>query len=248
MKNSALLKSSLAKKYWMALTGLFLCLFLVGHLLGNLQLLGEFNQETAEKFDLYAKFMTTNPAVKILSYLTYISILFHAIDGFMLAFQNSKARKQNYAYSKPEKNSNWTSRYMAVLGSVILIFIIMHMYHFWARMHFSDMPVYKVKGEEIKGLYLIVVAFFTHPQYGMVATLIYIVAMIALAFHLSHGLKAAFQSLGANHPKYNALIKNFALAYSVLVPLGFIVIAAYIGFGLTEHHDEAVKAIEMLTK
>ena len=78
MAKSALLKSSIAKKYWMALTGLFLCLFLAGHLAGNLQLL---LPNASEKFNAYALFMTTNPAVKILSYLTYISIIFHAVDG-----------------------------------------------------------------------------------------------------------------------------------------------------------------------
>ena len=89
MAKSALLKSSIAKKYWMALTGLFLCLFLAGHLAGNLQLLVPNN---ALNFNQYALFMTTNPAVKVLSYLTYISILFHAIDGFLLTYQNAKAR------------------------------------------------------------------------------------------------------------------------------------------------------------
>ena len=80
MAKSALLKSSLAKKYWMALTGLFLCLFLVGHLIGNLQII----YADAHQFNTYALFMTSNPAVKALSYLTYLSILFHAIDGAML--------------------------------------------------------------------------------------------------------------------------------------------------------------------
>ena len=88
MAKSALLKSSLAKKYWMALTGLFLCLFLVGHLIGNLQLI----YSDALHFNQYALFMTTNPAVKVLSYLTYASIIFHAIDGIVLTVQNQKAR------------------------------------------------------------------------------------------------------------------------------------------------------------
>ena len=87
MAKSALLKSSIVKKYWMALTGLFLCLFLAGHLAGNLQLIFG----TSLQFNEYALFMTTNPAVKLLSYLTYISIIFHAIDGIMLTIQNKKA-------------------------------------------------------------------------------------------------------------------------------------------------------------
>lgn len=139
MAKSALLKSSIAKKYWMALTGLFLCLFLAGHLAGNLQLLVPNN---ALNFNQYALFMTTNPAVKLLSYLTYISILFHAIDGIMLTIQNKKARPVSYAKTNPAANSSFASRNMAVLGTLILIFIATHMVNFWAKMHFDkNMPL-----------------------------------------------------------------------------------------------------------
>ena len=96
MAKSAFLKSSIAKKYWMALTGLFLCLFLVGHLIGNLQLI----YADALQFNQYALFMTTNPAIKIASYLTYFSILFHAIDGIVLTIQNQKARPVKYVMNK----------------------------------------------------------------------------------------------------------------------------------------------------
>lgn len=137
MAKSAFLKSSIAKKYWMALTGLFLCLFLVGHLIGNLQLLAGNNTEAALQFNKYALFMTTNPAVKLLSYLTYISIIFHAIDGIYLAIQNKKARPVAYAMNNPSKNSSFSSRNMAVLGTVVLIFIATHMVNFWAKMHFA---------------------------------------------------------------------------------------------------------------
>jgi len=114
MAKSALLKSSLAKKYWMALTGLFLCLFLVGHLAGNLQLI--FGDASA--FNEYALFMTTNPAVKVLSYVTYISILFHAIDGIVLTIQNKKARPIGYAKNNAASNSSFSSRNMAILGTL----------------------------------------------------------------------------------------------------------------------------------
>jgi succinate dehydrogenase / fumarate reductase cytochrome b subunit len=139
MSKSVLLKSSIAKKYWMALTGLFLCLFLVGHLLGNLQLFMA-GEEGKRAFNEYAYFMTHNPLIKVMSYLTYLSILFHAIDGFLLAIQNKKARPVNYAYSKPSANSSMASRNMALLGSVILIFIVTHMANFWWKMKFSSDP------------------------------------------------------------------------------------------------------------
>lgn len=141
MAKSAILKSSLAKKYWMALTGLFLCLFLVGHLLGNLQII----YADAHQFNSYALFMTSNPAVKALSYLTYLSILFHAIDGALLTYQNAKARPVGYVKNNPSKNSMWSSRNMGILGTVILVFIVTHMMTFWAVMHFdSKMPLEKM--------------------------------------------------------------------------------------------------------
>lgn len=150
MAKSAFLKSSIAKKYWMALTGLFLCLFLVGHLLGNLQLLAGDSIEAALQFNKYALFMTTNPAVKLLSYLTYISILFHAIDGIALTVQNKKARPVGYAKTDGS-SSSLASRNMAVLGTIILVFIATHMVNFWAKMHFDKNMPLMTKTIEVQG-------------------------------------------------------------------------------------------------
>jgi len=290
MAKSALLKSSIAKKYWMALTGLFLCLFLAGHLAGNLQLIFGTNQQ----FNEYALFMTTNPAVKLLSYLTYISIIFHAIDGILLTVQNKKARPIAYAKNNPAANSSFSSRNMAVLGTVILIFIATHMVNFWAKMHFDkNMPLmtktFTTPTGEVKNLYVgtvngqffdvdqveiatqakdstaqdmmmpkqfvvknrtelyynqvdikaadlykdlhkITFNFFKDAKYGLWFTIGYVLAMLALSFHLWHGFASAFQSLGLNNPKFNAGIKFFGKAFSVIVPLLFAIIPLYIHF------------------
>ncbi|MFM7895661.1 MAG: succinate dehydrogenase, partial [Flavobacterium sp.] len=146
MAKSALLKSSIVKKYWMALTGLFLCLFLAGHLAGNLQLIFG----TSLQFNEYALFMTTNPAVKLLSYLTYISIIFHAIDGIMLTIQNKKARPIGYAKTDGS-SSSFASRNMAVLGTLVLVFIATHMVNFWAKMHFDKNMPLMVREIEVQG-------------------------------------------------------------------------------------------------
>ena len=138
MSKSAFIKSSIAKKYWMALTGLFLCLFLVGHLIGNLQLIIKTGEEGRRAFNEYAYFMTHNPAIMVLSYLTYFSILFHAIDGIALFIQNKKARPVSYAYTKPSANSSFASRSMALLGTLVLVFIATHMSNFWWKMKVSD--------------------------------------------------------------------------------------------------------------
>ena len=143
MSKSVLLKSSIAKKYWMAFTGLFLCLFLVGHLIGNLQLFAG-GEEGRRAFNEYAYFMQHNPLIKVMSYVTYLSILFHAIDGILLAFQNKKARPIQYAMDNAASNSSSASRKMAILGSIILIFIATHMVNFWAKMHFGGLQLHTV--------------------------------------------------------------------------------------------------------
>lgn len=270
MAKSAILKSSITKKYWMAFTGLFLCIFLLGHLAGNMQLIfGD-----ALQFNQYALFMTTNPAVKILSYLTYGSLIFHAIDGILLTIQNKKARPINYAVNKPETNSRWASRNMAILGSLILIFIVLHMKTFWAVMHFDEkiplqttmievqpgmpaqefyltttgsyLPVGNVEIKNVtefydpnakvkiadgyKDLYKITVDFFKDPAYGLVYTLLYVLSMIVLMFHLLHGVASGFQSIGINGAKYKPTIRTVAKIFAVVVPLLFAIIPLYIHF------------------
>lgn len=232
MSNSAILKSSIAKKYWMALTGLFLCLFLVGHLAGNLQLIFEFGEDSRDQFNDYAYFMTHNPAVKILSYLTYFSILFHAIDGFMLAYQNVKARPVKYGRNKASANSSWISRNMAPLGTLILAFIIMHMAQFWGRMHFGELDTYMLGDKEVKDLYSIVIAFFAQKQTGLIWSLVYLVGVGAIMFHLIHGFQSAFQSLGIKSAKYSKIIEIVGLFFAIAIPLGFAIIPFYIHFAL----------------
>ncbi|MGB0424490.1 MAG: succinate dehydrogenase cytochrome b subunit [Flavobacteriales bacterium] len=234
MSRSGILKSSLAKKYWMAATGLFLCIFLLGHLAGNLQLfMGGIEGKTA--FNEYAQFMTTNPVVKIMSWVTYISILFHAIDGVVLVSQNIKARPKGYAYNKPGASSAWASRKMAVLGTVVLAFIVVHMQHFWYQMHFGAVPMQEMGPDgalemPIRDLHKVVLDFFNPHinSMALVMVIIYVIAQFAIAFHLSHGFKSAFQSLGLNHPKYNKLIKLKGLLFSILIPLAFAIIPVYL--------------------
>ena len=285
MAKSALLKSSIAKKYWMALTGLFLCLFLAGHLAGNLQLLVPNN---ALNFNQYALFMTTNPAVKLLSYLTYISILFHAIDGILLTIQNKKARPVGYAKTDGS-SSSFASRNMAVLGTIILVFIATHMVNFWAKMHFDkNMPIMtktiEVQGQKqvfyvgtqtgqyfpvdqvakesekaeqammpkqfviknrtelyynqvdvktadlYKDLYKITLDFFKDAKYGLYFTIGYVLAMLALSFHLWHGFQSAFQTIGVNSSKLTPVIKFFGKAFAIIVPLLFAIIPVILHF------------------
>lgn len=213
----------------MALTGLFLCSFLVVHLIGNLQLL---KNDGGIAFNEYAKFMTTFPLIKAMSYVLYASILFHAIDGFILVFQNRKARGQGYAHNKQRANTGIAARMMGVLGSLILIFIITHMAMYWGAMKFGELPMCGgCEGEDVKDLYALVVGSYTDGVWkipGIAWVIIYVLAQVVLGFHLWHGFSSAFQSLGVNHKKYSPILKSMGKAFSVLIALGFAIIPIWI--------------------
>ncbi len=217
------LKSTLGRKLIMALTGLFLILFLTGHVSGNMLL---FKDDGGEAFNIYAKFMTTNPAVKALSYLTYISVIAHVIYSIILSRHNKAARPVGYAESKASTNSGLASRNMGILGTIILIFLVVHMQSFWAQMHWGNLPMVIYEGEEYKDLYSIV--NFAFQNIFMVIG--YVVAMAFLAFHLSHGFASAFQTLGLNHKKYSPAIKTVGQLYCIVVPILFAAMPLYIYF------------------
>jgi succinate dehydrogenase / fumarate reductase cytochrome b subunit len=133
------LSSSIGKKLVMALTGLFLSTFLIVHMVGNLQL---FNADEGLSFNTYTVFMTSNPLIKTISYGLYAFILIHAVDGLYLAYKNRKARgKHNYATTKNQ--SSWSSRNMGVLGTILLVYIAVHMGDFWYEYKFGYVPFKK---------------------------------------------------------------------------------------------------------
>ena len=217
------LNSTLGRKLIMALTGLFLILFLTGHVSGNLLL---FKGDGGQAFNIYAKFMTTNPAIKLLSYLTYISVIGHIVYSILLSQHNKSARPVSYSTSKGSTNSAWSSRNMGVLGTIILIFLVVHLQGFWAKMHWGEVTMITYEGEVYKNLFLIVSEAF--KQEWLVA--LYVLSMIFLGFHLSHGFASAFQTLGINHKKYSPAIKAIGTAYSILVPALFASMPLYIYF------------------
>ena len=219
--SGGLIRSSLARKYWMALTGLFLCSFLVVHLLGNLPLL----TGNKEMFNSYAHFMTTFPLIKIVSYLLYISILLHSVDGLLLARSNKAARETRYVKYNGKANASWSSRNMAILGTLTLVFLIIHMKSFWYEMHFGNIPTYMSgDGDELKDLYSITVAAFQQPWYAV----FYVISMMGLGFHLWHGVSSSFQTLGINHAKYTPIIEILGKAFSVIISIAFASIPVYL--------------------
>jgi succinate dehydrogenase / fumarate reductase cytochrome b subunit len=208
----------------MALTGLFLCTFLIGHLAGNLQLFIT-GTEGQEAFNKYAEFMTTFPLVKLLSYLTYACVLFHIVDGILLTVRNRKSRPVGYVKEKGSANSSWASRNMGVLGTIIAVFLVSHMQTFWYKMHFGDMPMH----DGLKDLHTVVLAFFSPENpLALIAVAGYVLAQMALSFHLVHGFQSGFQSLGVRHPKYTPAIEKTGYLFGVGVPLLFAIIPVFL--------------------
>ncbi len=210
--------SGIGKKLLMSLTGLFLILFLVVHLIGNLQLL---NDDGGMSFNVYARFMTTNPLIKTIGYGNYFFIILHAFVGLSLAIYNKGAKGQKYAVSNSNKTS-WASKNMALLGTLILAFIFIHMGDFWLKMKMGQLPLISYPGidGEMKDLYFRVSEAFKNPL--LVGS--YVIGMVILSFHLLHGFQSAFQTLGINHRKYTPAIKAIGVAYAILIPLGFAII------------------------
>jgi len=216
------LTSSIGKKVIMALTGLFLISFLAVHLVGNLQLL---TGDGGQAFNEYAYFMTNNPLIKFTSYGLYAFIVIHAIQGIALWLKNRAARGgQGYAVKVNRvAGASKASVRMGALGTVILIFIIVHMVQFWAQMKIVDtVPDINYAGVDyaIKDLYTLVSATFGNVWF----VIFYVISMIFIAFHLWHGFESSFQTLGLSHPKWTPFVKLVGRVYSVLVPLGFAII------------------------
>lgn len=222
----SLLKSTLSRKNLMALTGLFLCFFLVIHLLGNLQLLLAPHQAELN-FNAYSRLLSGNIFIVIISYVLYFSLIAHAVDALVITLRNNR-NAVNYAYDNRKKVSKWYSRNMGILGTVLLLFLVIHFKDFWYEYKFGTLP-YDRNGN--KNLYVIVVSAFSSWWY----VLIYVLSMFALGFHLLHGFKSAFRTLGLYHPKYARYVYIFGLYYSYAVTIGFSIIPVYvhlIQFGL----------------
>ncbi|WP_367915628.1 succinate dehydrogenase cytochrome b subunit [Leadbetterella sp. DM7] len=250
------LTSSIGKKVLMALTGLFLCTFLVVHLSGNFQL---FKHDGGYAFNTYAVFMTTFPVIKVVSYVNYFLILFHAFWGLYITYKNRQARPVGYVMNKNQ--SSPYSRNMAILGTILLVYIVVHMSDFWYKFHFENLPyvqyteqlstgavttadmpagyTQEVKKLEtfneaagtrivvVKDLYKVV--SYAFQNIGLV--LFYVLAMFALAFHLVHGFQSAFQTLGLNHSKYTPLIKGIGVwVFGILIPIGYAAMPLYFYF------------------
>ena len=217
MKNN-----TLNTKLIMAATGLFLCFFLIIHLLGNLQLF--LPEEVArEQFNGYSHLLSGNLLIKIISYVLYASIIGHAVYALIIAIKNKTANGKSYAYDKRNYASAWNSRNMGILGTILLVFFVIHFKDYWYVYKFTELPL-DANGN--KDLYEIVVRSFSELWY----VIIYEIAFLALGFHLLHGFVSASRTLGLYHPKYTKAVKIIGWVYTLAITAGFMAIPLYIYF------------------
>lgn len=219
------MNSLIIRKSLIALTGLFLCLFLIVHLSANLILLlpphlaqGMYNE--------YSTFLRESPLIAVIAYLLYAAILIHVIYSAIVTYNNRKARPQNYKVNKPLENSSWASQNMGWLGILILIFIAIHLVNFWSRikLEIGD-PVGTDPGGYLD-VYSVTYALFQNPYYVAFYTLL----MIPLGFHLHHGLKSAFKTLGFHSKKGLKTLASISLIYALIMAVGFAVIPVIVYF------------------
>ena len=209
--------SSIGRKIIMSLTGLFLCTFLVVHLIGNLQL---FKHDDGVAFNTYSHFMGTNPVIRTIEWGLVLGFGFHIYEALILTRRNKGARSHGYAQWEAKQNSEWTSRNMGILGSIILVFLIVHLYNFFWRARFGTLDPDINHNDD---LYRLVVSSFHQWWY----VVLYVAAQASLGYHLWHGFRSGFQTLGLNHRKYMPAIKNFGYAFAVIVSAGFAAMPLY---------------------
>jgi succinate dehydrogenase / fumarate reductase cytochrome b subunit len=238
--------SSLGKKLIMALTGLFLCTFLIVHLGGNLQL---FKNDGGYSFNVYANFLTHFPPIEVIAYLLYLSILVHAFYALILTIKNRKARPIGYA-AVNKSPATWSSKNMGLLGAILFLFIVIHMSDFWYSYKFTSKVGYKeyrtdlatdkttsvdyvpvspnfensvstennIEIVRVKDLQARVANSFSNLLY----VIFYVIAMGAVSFHLLHGFQSAFRTLGWVHRKYTPIVYFIGTwLFAVIIPIGF---------------------------
>ena len=212
-----LFSGSIGRKFAMALSALFLIIFLLQHFTINFTSI--FSEET---FNELSHFMGTNPLVQfVLQPVLMFGVAFHFIMGFILEIKNRSSREVKYAMNNGAANSTWMSRNMIWSGLFILFFLGFHFYDFWIpEMNYKYI---EMKPEDPDRYYDEVVHMFANPA----RVIIYCLSFVFLSLHLMHGFQSAFQSLGARHAKYTPAIQKIGRAYAILIPLGFIFIAVY---------------------
>ena len=216
------INSSLGRKTVMAATGLFLCLFLVEHLYGNLLL---FASDEGQAFVEYSHDAVHSILIRIVEVFLFAAIILHVVQAIAVTKQNNAARPVKYSMYKVAETSNWFSRNMGLTGSLIFFFIVVHLWHFFVPYRITG----TVGGEDQLNVAQAVKVAFENGWY----VLLYVVSVLVLSFHLNHGFQSAFKSLGLSNKKYATTLSVMGSVFSFgIVFIGFASIPVLFYFGL----------------
>jgi succinate dehydrogenase / fumarate reductase cytochrome b subunit len=216
-----------------AVTGLFLVSFLVVHVGINSCVFKDLfvSDDNGDMFNRAADFMARTVVVRIMEYVLFIGFFIHIIQGLVVEFQNRTKRKIGYVVDLGNRGSKWYSRSMGLLGSILLIFLIIHWSHFWVPSRFThaglEEPALLSNGFIGHDMFHLMKETFT--QWWVV--ILYVIGCISLAWHLMHGFQSAFRTLGLHNKKYLNMVNAFGVGFSIIVPLLFALMPLSFKFG-----------------
>ncbi|MDB5193736.1 MAG: hypothetical protein JWQ96_3299 [Segetibacter sp.] len=225
--------STIGQKFVMALTGLFLISFLLVHVGLNACI---WANDGGQMFNAGANFMGSMLVIRIMEVGLMIGFIIHIIQGFTLAYYNNTRRKVGYAVDYGNKGSKWYSRSMGLLGTLLLLFLIMHLYHFWLPSRFGGMAGIKALEEthyegalaaQYHNLYAQMIEVFQEP----IVVILYVIGCISLAYHLMHGFESAFRTIGLSNTRYLKLLRFTGRAYAIGVSAAFAMMPVSMYFG-----------------
>jgi len=223
MSKGSFLNASIGRKFLMSLTGFFLILFLMVHLSINLTLIFD---DSGNLYNTAAHFMATNPMIKIMEPILALGFIIHIIWSLIITLQNMKARPVKYAKTEQGKNSSWASRNMFILGSMLFIYMGIHLANFWWKMKFAGDPLLEQGSlpDGMENAYALVVGLF---KSSVLYCAIYIIGGWLLGLHISHGFWSAFQTIGINNHIWRKRLFTVAQIIGWIFTLGFAIIPLY---------------------
>ncbi len=228
MKWSDFFTSSVGKKFVMALTGLFLISFLVIHAGVNACIFNDLpifdSNDNGDMFNRAAHFMGSSYVVRTLEIGLFLGFLVHIFQGYSLEAKNLSRRGTSYKVNLANRGSKWYSRTMGLLGTLLLLFLIMHISHFWVPSRITGLE--EVEGKNYHNLFQKMVDVFSNPY----IVVLYVLGCISLAYHLLHGFQSAFRTLGVHNKRYITIVKGLGTGFSIFIPLVFALMPIAIYF------------------
>ena len=225
MKWSEFFTSAVGKKLVMGLTGLFLIAFLVVHVGVNACI---WANDGGVMFNKAAHFMGSTIVIRIMEVGLFIFIFLHIIQGYILTASNKSKRKIGYEVPMGNKGSKWYSRSMGLLGTILLLFFILHWWHFWIPSRFTGVEEILLPGTEKKLYNVYGLMKITFSELWVV--IVYVIACFSLFWHLLHGFQSSFRTLGVSNKKYLIMLTGIGWAFSIIVCLVFAMMPVSVYF------------------